>query len=156
LFWITVVSGSPPDQLVAVDPAAAKVVSTIGLAGCDGAHGLRIHPDGKSALVACEGNSRVARVDLDGTHALELAPSGSAPDVLAIDPGLDWLYVAAESGDLKVFDLSRPGLVNIDAEHVAPHSHSVAVDAATHRVFFPLVAGPTGTPVLRIMRPAGT
>jgi DNA-binding beta-propeller fold protein YncE len=156
LFWITVAGSSPPDQLVAVDPAAAKVVSTIGLAGCERAHGLRIHPDGKSALVACEGNSKVARIGLDGTHALDLAPSGSGPDVLAIDPGLGWLYVAAESGDLKVFDLSRPGLVTIDAERVAPASHSVLVDAATHRVFFPLIAGPNGTPVLRIMRPAGT
>ena len=31
---------------------------------------------------------------------------------------------------------------------------TVAVDAATHRVFFPLEAGSQGTPVLRIMRPA--
>ncbi|MEP7049518.1 MAG: hypothetical protein ABJB12_04165 [Pseudomonadota bacterium] len=156
MFWITVVQSSPPDQLIAVDPVMAQVARRIELPGCDGAHGLRIHPDGNSALVACEGNSKVARVDLDANHALELAPSGRSPDVLAIDPGLDWLYVAAESGDLKVFDLSRSGLVNIDTERVAPASHSVAVDAATHRVFFPLLAGPNGTPVLRIMRPAGT
>ena len=34
-------------------------------------------------------------------------------------------------------------------------SHSVAVDPASHHVFFPLQVGPKGTPALRIMRPAG-
>ena len=156
VFWITVVTASPPDQLAAVDPIAPKVTTTIPLPGCKGAHGLRIHPDGKSALVACEGNSKIVRVDLGGTHAIDIAPSGGDPDVLAIDPGLGWLYVSAESGDLKVFDLGKPGLVLAGSEHPGEASHSVAVDPATHRVFFPLLAGPKGTPVLRIMRPTET
>jgi DNA-binding beta-propeller fold protein YncE len=155
LFWITVVGQAPPDQLVAVDPLGARVTTRIALTGCTGAHGLRIHPDGKSALVACEGNSKVARVELENAHTVDLAPSGDSPDVLAIDPGLGWLYVAAESGDLKVFDLRKPGLVNIDTEHPGNASHSVAVDPATHRVFFPLVSGSAGSPVLRIMQPRG-
>jgi hypothetical protein len=153
VFWITVVAAKPPDQLVAVDPVDAKVTSTIPLPGCTGAHGLRIHPDAKSALIACEGNSKIVRVNLDGRHALEIAASGAGPDVLAIDPSLGWLYVAAESGDLEVFDIGKPGLVSIDSEHPGDGSHSVAVDPATHRVFFPLVQGARGTPVLRIMRP---
>lgn len=156
VFWITVVRAAPPDRLVAVDPVAARVISTIPLPGCSGAHGLRIHPDGKSALIACEGNAKVVRVDLAGDHALDIAPSGADPDVLAIDPGLGWLYVSAESGDLKVFDLRQPGLVTLGSEHPGDASHSVAVDPASHRVFFPLLAGPRGTPVLRIMKPSGT
>lgn len=156
VFWITVVAAAPPDQLVAVDPLAAKVTTSIPLPGCSGAHGLRIHPDTKSALIACEGNSTIVRVELDGGHALTSAASGAKPDVLAMDPGLGFLYVAAESGDLKVFDLRKPGLVTIDSEHPGDASHTVAVDPATHRVFFPLLAGPKGTPVLRIMKPAGT
>jgi len=154
-FWITVVRGSSPDELVAVDPVAIGVVKRIALAGCDGAHGLQIHPDGRSALVACEGNSQVARVALEGENAVEFAASGRGPDVLAIDPVLGWLYVAAESGDLRVFDLAQPGLVTIDREHIAQESHTVAVDVVTHRVFFPLASGPKGTPVLRILRPGG-
>ena len=155
VFWITVVTPAPPDRLVAVDPLAAKVTTSIALPGCSGAHGLRIHPDGKSALVACEGNSRVVRVELEGAHALTSAASGKDPDVLAIDPGLGWLYVAAESGELTVFDLGKPGLVEIGRDHPGGASHSVAVDPATHRVFFPLLAGPKGAPVLRIMKPTG-
>jgi DNA-binding beta-propeller fold protein YncE len=155
-FWITVVRASPPDQLVAVDPVAAKVTTTIGLPGCDGAHGLRLHPDGQSAFVACEGNDMLARVDLGGAHALSLAATGSGPDVLAIDAALGWLYVAAESGDLTVFDLRQPGVVLVGHDQPGDNSHSVAVDPATHRVFFPLMQGPNGTPVLRVMKPSGS
>ena len=89
-------------------------------------------------------------------HAIASAPSGADPDVLAIDAGLQLLYVAAESGDMRVFDLAKAGRVTVGREHPGPASHSVAVDPTTHHVFFQLMAGPHGTPVLRIMRPRGT
>ena len=152
-FWITVESASPPDQLVAIDPVAGAITARIDLPGCEGAHGLRLHPDGHSALIACEGGSLLARVELGGAHALVTAGTGAGPDVLALDPGLGWLYVAAESGDLTVFDIGQPGLVAIDHEHPGDGAHSVAVDPTTHRVYFPLTNGPRGTPVLRVMRP---
>lgn len=154
-FWITAVKTMPPDQLVAVDPTSAKVVTSIGLPGCRGAHGLRLHPDGQSAFIACESNDVLTRVDLGGSHAVTTAPTGSGPDVLSIDPGLGWLYVAAESGDLTVFDIRRPGVTLIGHDSPGNNSHSVVADPATHRVFFPLMAGPAGSPVLRVMRPTG-
>lgn len=153
-FWVSVETASPPDQLVAIDPVAGTVVTRIGLPGCEAAHGLRIHPDGKSAFIACERNATLARVDLADAHAVVTAKTGNGPDVLSVDPGLGWLYVAAESGDLTVFDIGQPGLVAIDHEHPGDNAHSVAVDPATHRVYFPLMVGPKGTPVLRIMRPS--
>jgi DNA-binding beta-propeller fold protein YncE len=156
VFWITVVAPSPPDRLVAVDPTTQKVTTTIPLPGCSGAHGLRLHPDGQSAFIACESNYVLTRVDLGGAHSIASAPTGSGPDVLSIDPGLGWLYVAAESGDLTVFDITQPGVVLIGHDSPGNDSHTVAVDRATHRVFFPLMVGPKGTPVLRIMRPTGT
>jgi DNA-binding beta-propeller fold protein YncE len=156
VFWIAVVTKAAPNRLVAVDPVSAEVTTSVPLPGCVGAHGLRIHPDGKSAFIACEDNSKVARVSLDAAHALDLAASGSDPDVLSVDPGLGWLYVASESGDLKLFDLQKPGLSLLASEHPGPASHTLAVDPATHRVFFPLMRGTRGTPVLRIMRPSGT
>jgi len=154
-FWITVVKDSPPDALVAVDPTEAKVLTSIPLPGCSGAHGLRLHPDAKSALIACEGNNTLARVELEGDHAIALGKTGSGPDVLSIDPGLGWLYVAAESGDLTVFDLRQPGVVLLGHDTPGSHAHSVAVDPSTHRVFFPLMSGPNGKPVLRTMIPNG-
>jgi hypothetical protein len=97
----------------------------------------------------------LARVDLASDHAVTTAPTGKGPDVLSIDPGLDWLYVAAESGDLTVFDIRRSGVALVGHDSPGPHSHTVAVDPATHRVFVPLMTGPRGKPVLRIMRPTG-
>lgn len=152
-FWVTVERSDGPDQLVAIDPTLGNVTTRIPLPGCEAAHGLRLHPDGQSALIACEDNATLARVTLDGNHAISTERTGNGPDVLSIDSGLNWLYVAAESGDLTVFDLARPGLVKIDAEHPADNAHTVAADPATHRVYFPLIAGADGRPVLRIMQP---
>jgi chromate transporter len=151
-FWVTVVQAAPPDQLVSIDPVSAEVDARIDLPGCDGAHGLRLHPDGRSALVACEANARLLRVEL-ATGVIASVRVAASPDVLAIDPGLGRLYVATERADLVVFDLGRPGLVELGRVHVGDRAHSVAVDPATHRVYFPLQAGPRGRPVLRIMRP---
>lgn len=153
-FWITAVQGTGPDHLVAVDPRTGAVTQTLDVPGCVGAHGLRLHPDGQSAFIACEGNDRLARVDLGGSHEVTLGPTGAGPDVLAIDPALGLLYVAAESGDLTVFDLHQSGVVRVDEEHPGENAHTVAVDPANHRVFFPLERGPHGTPVLRIMQPS--
>jgi YVTN family beta-propeller protein len=152
-FWAAVVNAAPPDQLVQIDPVAKKVTARIDLGGCGGAHGVRLHPDGQSAFVACEGNSMLVRVDLAGSRAVATASTGAGPDVMAIDPASGWLYVAAESGDLVVFDIGKPGLVTIDQEHPGDNAHAVAVDPPTHRVFFPLMSGPNGKPVMRIMLP---
>jgi len=152
-FWVTAVNANPPDQLVSINPVTASVVKRIDLPGCQGAHGLRLHPDGQSALVACEINSVLVRVDLGARAVLATNPVGNTPDVLSVDSGNGWLYVAAESGELTVFDLGKTGLVKIDDETIDSTAHTVAVDPATHRVFFPLQAGVAGTPVLHIMRP---
>jgi YVTN family beta-propeller protein len=153
VFWAAVVSSAGPDQLVQIDPVGAKPTERIDLPGCRGAHGVRMHPDGQSAFVACEDDDVLLRVGLGGSHAVASAPTGAGPDVMSVDPGLGRLYVAAESGDLVVFDIAKPGLVAIDREHPGDHAHSVAVDPTTHRVFFPLTSGPHGKPVLRIMEP---
>lgn len=154
-FWITVEASSPPEQLVAVDPVAGTVEVTIELPGCTAAHGLRLHPDGRTAFVACEANSVLARVDLEDGAVIETSPTGTVPDVITIDPGLGWLYAAAESSDLTVFDINQPGVALIGHDQPGDGAHSVAVDPSTHRVFFPLASGPDGTPVLRIMKPSG-
>ena len=152
-FWITVVRSSPPDQLVEVDPKAATVTARIDLPGCSGAHGLRLHPDGASAFIACEDNNKLARVDLAGAHAVTLGDSGAGPDVLSIDASKGWLYVAAESGDVTIWDITQAGVALVGHDQPGTNAHTVAADPATHRVFFPLPQGSGSTPVLRIMKP---
>ncbi len=153
-FWITVVRSTAPDQLVEVDPKTASATAMIGLPGCSGAHGLRLHPDGASAFIACENNDKLARVDLS-TQGIAIADTGAGPDVLSIDPGRGWLYVAAESGDLTIWDITQPGVALVGHDEPGGNSHTVAADPATHRAFFPLPQGTGSTPVLRIMKPSG-
>jgi sugar lactone lactonase YvrE len=154
-FWITVVTEDAPDQLIAIDPKTQAFKLKLPLPGCSGAHGLRLHPDGASAFVACEANHILARVSLRADHVVSTAATAPGPDVLAIDADIGWLYVAAESGELTVFDTEQPGVVEVGRDQPGKSAHSVAVDGATHRIFFPLTSGPKGTPVLRIMKPQG-
>jgi hypothetical protein len=95
-------------------------------------------------------------VDLAGGRLVGTAATGDGPDVLSIDPGLGWLFVAAESGDLTVFDTSKPGVSLVGHDHPGDNSRTVSADPATHRVFFLLISGPGGKPTLRITRPSGT
>lgn len=74
------------------------------------------------------------------------------PDVLAFDPGLKMIYVAAESGEVSVFQENGKGLVS-KGQVKMPHAHTVSADPQTHLVYFPL-ENVNGHPVLRIMAPA--
>src|SRR3569623_7592 len=152
-FWITVVKSSGPNVLVEVDPKASTVTTTIPLPGCGGAHGLRLHPDGKSAFIACEDNDKLARGVL-GTQAITIGATGAGPDVLSIDTGKGWLYVSGESGDVTIWDINQPGTALVGHVHPGDNAHTVAADPTTHRVFFPLPQGTASTPVLRVMRPS--
>jgi DNA-binding beta-propeller fold protein YncE len=141
------------EQLAAIDPTRLRVVSRIHLAGCEGAHGLSIDAAHRLAFVACEGNAQLVVVDLKRGRATARVPVGDDPDVLAFDPGLARLYVAAESGVVTVFRERGRSLQQLGRAELDPHAHSVAVDQKTHLVYFPL-EDVDGRPVLRIMRPA--
>ena len=78
---------------------------------------------------------------------------GEDPDVLAFDPGLERLYVSAESGTVSVLQEKGRDLV-LMGQFKMPHAHTVSVDPKTHLVYFPL-ENVSGKPLLRIMRPTG-
>ena len=139
-------------QLVEIDPATDRVVSRTDLPGAEGNHGLLIEPQQKKAFIACEDNHKLLVLDLDTRKVGGSFDVGEDPDVLAYDPGLGYLYVAAESGVVSIFR-ARGGQVAKLAETVlGPNAHVVAVDPATHKIYFPL-KNLGGRPVLRIMNP---
>jgi DNA-binding beta-propeller fold protein YncE len=78
-------------------------------------------------------------------------PVGDDADVLAFDPGLGRVYVAAESGTVSVFRVEGRDLVH-EGDLRMPNAHTVAVDPRTHFVYFPL-QDVKGGPILRIMAP---
>jgi DNA-binding beta-propeller fold protein YncE len=149
---LAAVHGQP--FLADIDPAASRVVSRIPLPGERSCHGLLVASDLRLAFAACHGSgAQLAVVDLGARRQMQTLPLPPDVDVLAFDPGLSRLYAASETGTVAVF-LVWPdrSLTEIGRGFVGPDAHSVAVDPATHRVYFPL-PNVAGHPVLRVMQP---
>jgi YVTN family beta-propeller protein len=140
------------DDMVAIDPRTDKVVSRHHLSDCRGAHGLLIDAPRRLAFIACENNARLVVFSLASHSQVSVTPIGKDPDVLAYDPSLRRLYVSSESGVISVFQVDDDGARKLGQGFLADNAHVVAVDLASHRVFFPL-RKIDGSAMLRIMEP---
>ncbi len=140
------------DQLVAIDPARAAIIRRLYLPGIADPHGIALDNAAHLAFVAGEANHSLAVVDLNSMEMLGKYQVGDDPDVLAFDPGLQRLYVAAESGTVAILQLSGRRLARIGTLQM-PHAHTVSVDPKTHLVYFPL-QDVQGHALLRIMQPS--
>jgi DNA-binding beta-propeller fold protein YncE len=141
------------NQLAVIDPASMKVADRYFLPGIDNPHGIALDLANRLAFIAGEGNHSLAVFDLRTMKLIAIHQVGEDPDVLAFDPGLKRLYVSAESGTVTVFQESKGDVIPL-AQFDMPHAHTVAVDPATHLVYFPL-ENIDGHPLLRIMQPTG-
>jgi DNA-binding beta-propeller fold protein YncE len=139
------------NRLAVVDPKTATVVGGYQLPGCQRAHGVQLDPGRSRAFVGCEGNARLVVVDLGSGRVEGTFPVGETPDVLAVDAGLHRLFVAAESAQVAVFDISGP-VRKLGQGSGGPNAHSVSVDSGTHVVYLPLTSV-GGRPVLRELTP---
>src|SRR5213593_2333122 len=148
-----IVAVQTANQLAVIDPASATIVRRITL---DHAvrypHGVYIDAPHRLAFIAGQESATLGVLDLQTLQLGQVLPIGSDPDVLAFDPTLGRLYVAAESGVVAVFE-ERDGLLGQLGWYRAPQAHSVAVDPATHRVYLPL-ADVSGRPALRVLVPS--
>ena len=140
------------DQLVTINPARAVITHRLSLPGIADPHGIALDNAAHLAFVAGEANHSLAVVNLSTMQMLGEYQVGDDPDVLAYDPGLQRLYVAAESGTVAIFHLAGTHLTRI-ATLQMPHAHTVSVDPDTHLVYFPL-QDINGHPVLRIYQPS--
>jgi DNA-binding beta-propeller fold protein YncE len=98
-------------NLVAViDPHTRSTVARAAVPGCDHDHGLILDPASTRAFVACEGNAQLVVLSLPELRPTGRFQVGGDPDVLAIDPIHDTLYIAAESGVLTTLNIhTAPG-----------------------------------------------
>lgn len=147
------VNGQDRGELLIIDPATDAVTDRLKVDGCNGPHGLFIDGAKQLAFIACEGNAKLLVLDLRSKEITARFDTGNTPDVLAFDQGLHRLYLAAEDGTVSVFDEHDRTLVPVASAKLYDHAHTVAVDQATHRVYFPL-QDINGHAVLRIMEPA--
>lgn len=146
------INAETSNQLAEVDPIHDTVVSRIPLPGAQGNHGLYIDPTTHFAFIACEDNNKLLVVDLISHHLKFTFDVASDPDVLAYDPGMHWLYVAGESGNVSLFSVHTHLVTSLATAWIGANAHVVAVDPITHLAYFPLMIW-HGVPTLRIVAP---
>ena len=144
------VSAQSSNELVEVDPATDAIVRRIPIPGSNENHGLLIDPATHRAFIACQGNDRLIAMDLRSGKALAQFPVAKDPDVLALDPRRQFLYVAGESGEVTEFNVANDSVSKTGESVLGPNAHVVAVDPVNHEIYFPLM-NVGGKTVLRIM-----
>ena len=148
-----IVAVQTANQIVVIDPATAGIVRRITLdRAVHYPHGVYIDAPHRLAFIAGQESATLGVLDLRTLQLRQVVPIGNDPDVLAFDPSLQRLYVAAESGVVAVFEERQDSLTQL-GWYRAPRAHSVAVDPGTHKVYVPL-ANLDGHPVLRVLMPS--
>ncbi len=140
------------NEIAEINPATMKIVRRYPLPGCRSSHSVAIDPAERAAYVGCQQNARLVRLDLRTGRVTGSGGVGIGVDVLADDRARHLLYVASESGVVSVYDTRKGGLTRIAQALLALNAHVVAVDPATHRVYFPL-QNVGGKPFMRVMEP---
>lgn len=146
-----IVAVQTANQLAIVDPGTMAIVRRITLArAVRYPHGVYLDARNRLAFIAGQESATLGVLDLRTLQLRQVLPVGDDPDVLAFDPSLSLLFVAAESGVVAVFH-EQAGVLTQLGWYRAPRAHTVVVDQATHRVYLPL-ADVGGHPVLRVLR----
>ena len=139
------------NQLVAIDPESDTVVGIVDTPGCVAPHGLAIDAENRLAFAGCQGNARVAVVDLETGQVTSTHAAGRSPDVLVYEPSHRHVYVAAEDGMVSVFNediVEHGNLRLITNPNAGPNAHSIGLDTSTGHVYAP-TTNILGAPVLR-------
>jgi DNA-binding beta-propeller fold protein YncE len=141
------------NEIAVIDPRRNRIIKRIHVPNCVNDHGLLIDAPHRIAFVACDGNAKLLTLNLRTTSFTGTFNVGASPDVLAFDAAKRRLYVSAESGVVAVFAETNTSARVLGMSFLANEAHTVAVDPATHLVYFPLQSGSNGQPQLLIMRP---
>jgi DNA-binding beta-propeller fold protein YncE len=126
------------NQLVVINPVTDQIIVRFTLPGCQFSQSLLLDEQQGLAFVGCETNSVLLLVDLRSMRVLSSQPVGAGPDLMALDSGWHYLYVASESGVVTVFDEQGRALRKLSQGYVAVGAHTIAVDPITHYLYLPL------------------
>lgn len=138
------------NQLVTIDPVSDTIITRTPLPGCQGGQDLVLDEQQRLAFVNCADNASLLMLDLASMKVLSTQSVGNNPDLMALDNGWHYLYVASESGVVSVFDVQGRTIKELNEGFVDPGgAHSIAVDQQTHYIYLPL-ENVGGMPVLRI------
>jgi len=141
------------NTLIEIDPTTDKVINKYKVTGCSHPHGFYIDESTRYALITCQVNDKLIVFDLTSKKIVMTDSVGSGADVLAFDPDLHHLYIAAESGVMTIFDIQKDNVKKIGQSFIAVKAHTVSVDRNTHKIYLPL-ENVNGKPILRILEPS--
>jgi YVTN family beta-propeller protein len=137
------------NQLVTIDPVIDKIIARAALPGCQRGQDLVLDELQRLALVDCADNAALLMIEMTSMRVISTQSVGKNPDLMALDSGWHYLYVASESGVVSVFDEHGRTLKKVNEGYVDPGSHVVAADQDTHYMYLPL-QNVGGRPILRI------
>jgi DNA-binding beta-propeller fold protein YncE len=138
------------NQLAVIVPATRTVIRRVPLPGCNDDHGLAVDSPAQLAFIACDINDVLLTVDMNTWRVIGTANVGVEPDVVAFDGHAGRVYVASESGWVTVFQLRGRRLDKIYFNYLGDDAHSVAVDPATGRSYFPVLRASGGRPAVLV------
>jgi DNA-binding beta-propeller fold protein YncE len=141
-------------SLVDIDPTRSRVAGRIALHDVTTCHGLLVASTLRLAFALCRRGVRfMVVVDLRARRQTMILPLPVGIDDLAFDPGLQRLYGVSDIGFAVVFAVAADrSVTEMGRVSLTVGADSVAVDPATHRVYFAL-ENVAGRPVLRVMDP---
>jgi len=142
------------NDLVVVDPVSFTVTERIPTPGCDRPHGQALDVTDQMMFVGCEANATMVTVDLVNRNVIDHHAVGETPDVLAYDPGINRVYVAAENGWVSIFEHDHGKLTVQGSAFLADGAHSLALDPITHHSYIPIPKDHNGSPALREYEPS--
>jgi YVTN family beta-propeller protein len=137
------------NQLVTIDPVTDTIIARAALPGCQRGQDLVLDELQRLAFVDCADNAALLMIDMTSMRVISTQSVGKNPDLMALDSGRHYLYVASESGVVSVFDEHGRTLKKVNEGYVDPGSHAVAADQDTHYMYLPL-QNIGGKPILRI------
>jgi DNA-binding beta-propeller fold protein YncE len=139
------------NEIAEIDPSNDTIVAKYPVPGCIYNHGMAVDSEHHRAFLLCGGNRVMTVFALDTHTALAHVPLPAGADVVKYDAGLRRIYAACASGFISIVQEDDPAHFHkLEDFPVQPRVHSLAVDAATHRVYVP-EQEEDGKPVARIV-----
>jgi len=125
------------NEIAEIDPATDAVLGSYPVEGCRYNHGMAIDSEHHRAFLLCNGTRTLTVFALNTHTAIAHLPLPAGADVVKFDPGLGRIYAACSSGFIAVFQAEDDHYRKLEDFAVQKMVHSLAVDAATHRVYAP-------------------
>ncbi|TSJ41026.1 YncE family protein [Mucilaginibacter corticis] len=133
-------------KLAVIDTKALKMVKSFPLNPCGGPTGIAIDISGQRLFTVCRENKGMSVIDIASGKVVQTLPIGSGVDAVVYDAVNKLIIASNGDGTANVFRLNGPdaytALQTITTQY---HAKTMALDAATHKIYFPVSDYKEGT-----------